>query len=342
VPGADASTDATARPPTPAASIAGAPSSTVTVRADARSAVIQAKLNAFLGIATPTYTLPDGTSVAVSAFFGMAGGFASPDFPRNRAIRDPLIQRLGLAPGFDWNRPAMADIQKLTQALIDAGNLPSSANVLDTWGVKPSLSSITLTPAARVRCMAFNFGIGIDCAGYAHQALLYAHGGTDGWYNLRSLGNENFMALGGNRAWQAVGVEGARPGDIVALSAASARSVGHVITVFDRQIATAQADRDALAAPILPLIYTSQTDQVMGYLAVTGSVSVFHFDASWGASAYPVADGAGVQRRQAMAIEGADGKGYMWICQGRDGFFANYESAPWGDPFNDIYHPRAG
>jgi hypothetical protein len=339
VPSPDASTDATA--PAPAPPIAGAPSGTVTVGAGARSAAIQAKLNAFLALATPTYTLPDGTSVAVSAFFGMSGGFASPNLKKNRAIRDPLIQRLGLGPGFDWARPAVADIQKLTQALIDAGNLPP-ADVLDTWGDPPSGKSITLTPAGRVRCMAFDFGIGIDCAGYSHQALLYAHGGTDGWYNLNTLGNENFMGLAGNRAWQAVGVDGARAGDIVALSAASARSVGHVITVFDHQIATEQADRDALAEPILPLIYTSQTDQVKSYLAVTGSVSVFHFDASWGASGYPVADGAGVQRRQAMAIGGADGKGSIWVCQCRDGFFANYESRPWGDPFNDIYHPRAG
>jgi hypothetical protein len=188
--------------------------------------------------------------------------------------------------------------------------------------------------------MAFDFGI--DCAGYAHQALLYAHGGTNAWYNLKSVGNEDFMYLGGNRAWQAVGVDGARPGDIVTLSAASAGAVGHVITVFDHQMATAQADRDALAKPILPLVYATQTDQVKSYLAMTDSVSVFLFDASWGAFGYPVLNGTGVQRRKAMAIGEADGKGHLWICQERDGFFANHQSSPWGDPFHNIYHPRAG
>jgi hypothetical protein len=304
VPGADASVaqpDATAATPPPASLVAGAPSGTVTVGADARSAAIQAKLNAFLGVATPSYTFPDGTSVVASAFFGMSGGFASPDLSKNRPTRDALIKKLGLRPGFDWARPAVADIQKLTQALIDAGNLPP-VSVLDKWGTTPTGSTITLTPAGRVRCMVFDFGIGIDCAGYAHQALLYAHGGTDGSYNLKSLGNENFMSLSRNRSWQPAGVDGARPGDILALSATSARDVGHVITVYDHQVATAQADRDALAAPVVSLVYSSQTAQVKSLLAVTGSVHLFLLDASWGASGYPVDDGAGVQRRKALAI----------------------------------------
>ena len=126
VPGPNASSNATAATPAPASPIAGAPSGTVTVGTDPRSAAIQAKLNAFLGIATPTYTLPDGTSVAVSAFFGMRGGYVSNHLAKNQAIRDPLIQRLGLRSSFDWSRPAVADIQQLTQALINAGQLPQA------------------------------------------------------------------------------------------------------------------------------------------------------------------------------------------------------------------------
>jgi hypothetical protein len=216
------------------------------------------------------------------------------------------------------------------------------ADVDDKWGTKPTWSPITLTPADRVRCMAFDFGIGIDCAGYAHQALLYAHGGTDRPYNLKSLGNENFMALSANRAWQPAGVDAARPGDIMALRPAAAGGVGHVITVYDHQVATAQGDRDTLAAPVLALVYGSQTDQVKSLLAVTGSVHLFLLDASWGAHAYPVGDGAGVQRRKALAIEGPDGRGYSWICQARKGYFLQNDSSPWGDPFDNIYHPRAG
>ena len=323
--------------------ISGTPGGIVTIGTDARSAAIQAKLNTVLKIATPTYTLPDGSSVTVSAFFGMSGkGFRSNALSRNMPARDKLIATKKLRTGFAWARPVLADVQVLTQALIDGGNLPGVV-VPNTYttDLLPTTESLNLTSAARVRCMAYDFGVGIDCAGYAHQALIYPQPANDGGlYNLKSVDKENFMGLASNTSWQPVGVDGARPGDIMALSAASPTDVGHVITIYDHQVATAQADRDALAAPFVGLINSWEKEAVQALIASTSTLHLFVLDASWGAGGNPVPDGAGVQRRRALVVDGNDGSGHAWICQTRDGYFTNCGLTPWRDPFDNIYHPK--
>ncbi len=269
----------------------------------ARTEAVQAKLDAFMKEATPTYRLPDGGDVAVPAFFRMGGnGKESTEVEQNRPLRTMVADRLGVRSYLDGGRPTLRDIRTLTQGLIDAGKLD------------PSIAD----PVLRVQTMAWNFGVGIDCAAYVQKAVYASQGGDAARYGLKALANEDLMSLSSNAKWENVGVAAARPGDVLTLAANE--DYGHATIVYEHRLAS-PAQRDALRAETA--LAASRDPKVSAVLA-DPKLHVLELDSSWGAGGV-AQKGGGVQRRTWLF-----GESTGWLCQQRNGTFAAFGATPFG------------
>jgi hypothetical protein len=154
------------------------------------------------------------------------------------------------------------DLVKLTQALIDAGRLP------------PPPGDV----AARIRQMQWDYGIGVDCAGYCKEALAATRAPGQRPLPLRAPGMESFRDLDGARraSFAKISITEARPGDLITLDEVPPERFGHNVMVYSR--ATADAARaKALAAEHGP--------RMAAFLASPGPHHVLEVDSSWGAGA---------------------------------------------------------
>jgi hypothetical protein len=177
------------------------------------------------------------------------------------------LRRIGLRAGLtDGQLGALkvgqgssASLVKMTQALIDAGKLPSQPSDL----------------AARIKTMQWTYGIGLDCAGYSKVALRAAHGRDLDFY---PAGFESFRDLDGKRSatFAKVAIAQARPGDLITLDPSPGGTYGHNVVVYDNAIADA-AQRAALSA--------TYGAPMTAFLASPGPHLVLQVDSSWGAGA---------------------------------------------------------
>jgi hypothetical protein len=325
--GLDASVASIIDTPTPPATdaIANAYSSfvkaqTVPVAAytvDPKTTAIQAKLDGFMQQMTPTYRLPDGSSVAVSAFFRMGGaGRQSPKVGDNLSVRKAVATKLGLKSYFDAGRPEVADIAKITQGLIDAGKL----------------GPVVGDEALAVRKMAWDFGVGIDCAGYVQRALYASQSGTRERYGLRDVANEDLMSLSSNPKWTNVGVAAARPGDVLTLAErrkddGTFVDVGHAMIVYEHELAS-PAQRESMRTNM------SQDPRVQAVLS-DPRLHVLKLDSSWG-TGDDAQNGAGVQRRTWLYGETTG----SWVCQVTDGSFWAYGQKPAAHSLGGVFRPK--
>jgi hypothetical protein len=293
-----------------------APVAVAAYTVDARSTAIQSKLDAFKQDMTPTYRMPDGSTVAVSAFFQMGpGGKQSPMLAANRGARDALASQLGVTSNFDYGRPDnLASIQKITQGLIDAGKLgPDTGDA-----------------ALQVRMMAWSFGVGIDCAGYVQNALYASQGGDAKRYGLGTISNENLLGLAYNSKWTNVGIAGARPGDVMTLgeirNGAKFVDFGHAVIVYEHQLA-GDKERDALRTKV-------GTDAEALKVLGDPKLHIFQLDSSWGTGNTPI-NGAGVQRRTWLY-----GESTGWLCQRANGAFGADGPTPAGHTLSGPFRPK--
>ncbi len=102
---------------------------------------------------------------------------------------------------------------------------------------------------SQIRMLMWNYGVGIDCAGYVQQAFLAVRKGTRATYGMKDIGNENLAALS-PRAFRTVPVERAHIGDLIILDPPEGETVGHMIVnrhyVFDTQAENGSQRSDAL------------------------------------------------------------------------------------------------
>ncbi len=198
------------RLPTPSVSLAA-----IVARMDP----VGAKLDQLKAAASGPYTVGDAI-VHSGAQFRMNGGH------NDAAVRDPKVTsalvhaaaRVGLAckvPALQMGRCDPKDLVKVTQALIDDGQLPKSS---------------TEPLADQIHNLQWRFGIGLDCAGYVHQALRAIHGDV-AKLGLRSAGNEDFTGLAANPHFKNVGPAAARPGDVIVLQGHGGGDPGHNLIV---------------------------------------------------------------------------------------------------------------
>jgi hypothetical protein len=175
------------------------------------------------------------------------------------------LHRIGLRAGLtdgqmralEVGQGSSASLVKMTQALIDAGKLPSGPSDL----------------ASRIKTMQWSYGIGMDCAGYSKVALRAAHGRDLGFYGA---GFESFRDLDGKRsaAFARVPIARARPGDLITLDPSPGGTYGHNVVVYDNRLA-GTAQRAALG--------TTYGAPMTAFLSSPGPHRVLEVDSSWGA-----------------------------------------------------------
>ena len=197
----------------------------------ARDVEVQRRLDDLRDAATPVYRT-DAGDVSVATPFRTAkdpallkdDGVPAGIYARREATVDAnrgallkIAASAGIAPGdvllVQIGRGSPELVRRLTQALLDQGRLP--ARVVSS-GAPPRESRDLPT---RVQAMMTDYGIGLDGAGYARQALP------------------------ASRGFARVGVADARPGDIVAFRS-SERAI-----VYDRRDATPDESAALRKAP---------------------------------------------------------------------------------------------
>ncbi|MCL2776699.1 MAG: hypothetical protein FWD73_01755 [Polyangiaceae bacterium] len=127
----------------------------------AADAKVQAKLDAVHDRFSGPYTV-NGASVPARPMFRMN---VNANNNRNELVK---ICQKAHVPGNAINnacmgRPTPEQLVQVTQALIDAGKLPAEDAKLNTV-------------EKRIRNMQFEWGIGVDCAGYVREAATAVHG----------------------------------------------------------------------------------------------------------------------------------------------------------------------
>jgi hypothetical protein len=238
---------------------------------------IQSRLDAFRAAATPIYHTPEG-DVKVAAPFRLQGGYPAHEaavVQSTQATLRAVAKSIGMSDGevtvIKAGRATPAQVQRLTQGLIDAGRLPPPAG--------------TVTLEARVRQMMSDHGVGLDCAGYARQAFVAAHPGASG-VRWRAPVNEDLSGLAA-RGLVNLSMSDAQTGDLVVLKAPTAREYGHTLIVYDARPATT-ADLELLQT-------ITAIDPVVASIAKSPLLRAIVVDASWGS--YGDATRGGVQQR---------------------------------------------
>jgi hypothetical protein len=237
--------------------------------------VLGARLDAFLSLATPTFHTKEG-DVTVSIAFRMSG-----EYPGNgRRVSDnagALVtagRRIGLTEGtvslVKSGRGSVEQVTRLAQALIDEGHLAPQGEG-------------TLKLAGRVRQMMFQYGVGVDCAGYVQQAFLAAHGVARAAVGLRPPLLEDLSGLD-RRGYVRVALADVRTGDVFVLFPPPGASVGHRAIVRDVH-PTTSAEFDLL----------NKSVGVSNEQATGGHWTTFVVDSSWGSGG--AAQDGGVARR---------------------------------------------
>lgn len=243
------------------------------------AAAIQTRLDAFLAAATPTYHTPEG-DVSVAAPFRIRRGFTVHEadvVQPNQSVLHAVAKSIGMTEGeitvIQAGRATPAQIRRLTQGLVDSGKLPLPGK--DT----------PAPLAGRLRQMMFDFGIGLDCAGYVRQAFVASHPDVSG-VSLRAPVNESLSGLAA-RGFFRLPLSQARTGDIIVLNPPSPREYGHTLIVHDARPATL-ADREQLKD-------LAQTDDKVRRIQGSDRLSVLVVDSSWGSWGSALRGGASRQ-----------------------------------------------
>jgi len=222
---------------------------------------VQRALDAFMARANASYRVGSET-VRVSPGFRMNEGYGPSVAKAAAAIAKRLptgtvaMSTIGRVVS---GKGTPEQVQKVTQALIDAGALRDFAGD---------------TPEKSIRGMMFHYGIGNDCSGYTYQA----HASVKGARFDPDVAPGRLVSRDARDA---------RPGDIMRLIAANgARGAGsgHKVIVYSHEVRPAGSP-----PPRVP-----NRPEVPGSFTAGGPVHVFELDSSWGGG--PRADFGGVER----------------------------------------------
>ncbi len=279
---------------------------------------IQVALDAFMEGAASSYRA-EGRTVQVAAFFRMNGGLHTVA-PADDSARDAVLYRAGLAQAgamVSVGRGTLPEVQRVAQALIDAGKLEA--------GTPETLCD-------RVRSMMWRYGVGIDCAGYAQKAFLESRHADPKAFGLRRADYEDLQSLDTNPAFKRVGVESARPGDLFILGPAGdpPRGPGHCLVVYSNQVADGRTKE---------LLLARCGTQASRFIQESQRMHVYQVDSSWGAGP----DGAsygGVRRETWLYEETSKTWARYSPAQAREGgsgFASGPE--PCDHPIRGVYRP---
>jgi hypothetical protein len=212
------------------------------------------------------YGTPEGV-VSVPPPFKMTNMFPNQRalVERSRAELQSVLKNVPVklqAPGSNLTngRATPAQLTRVTQTLIDTGHLP--------LGPAPPRAM-----QDRIRLMMFEFGLGVDCAGYVQQAYLRATGLTARGAGFRAAGNEDLSSLEERGFTRVRSLAEVRPGDIVSLGPPALGEAGHRVIVYEQHVAS-DAERTAEVA----------AGRLSESFVRAGPVRAFQVDSSWGAN----------------------------------------------------------
>jgi hypothetical protein len=269
---------------------------------------MQQRMDAFKESATPTFHTPQGDATVAIPFHMNTGGN-----PYQQELTD-LGAKVGLSPRqanlVANGRGTPQEIQRMTQALIDARKLPPG-----------SPSDLT----NRIRTMMCNYGVGLDCAGYVQQAFLASRGISRSQTGLAEVDKEDLTGLAG-KGFKRVPQSQIREGDLLVLGPPPSSRTGHTLIVRASRLATPEEalDLERKAAPGWQNAAPSQLRRL-------------ELDSSWGNGGR--AEAGGVQR-QIFWHDEANGS---WMRQTSSGGSWRVEppnSIYFGHPIDGVYRPR--
>lgn len=152
-------------------------------------------------------------------------------------------------------RATPTELVKVTQALIDAGELAAPGN------------------AENIRQMQWRFGIGLDCVGYSRQAAALA-AGPAGTHAFRGRADDGMLHTVSNGHFQRASVPThARPGDLFCLTSPTKGEPGHNVCVYSHRTVTTGSALGQLTG----------NAAAQRFVAEPGLVHAFEVDSSWGA-----------------------------------------------------------
>lgn len=263
------------------------------VRPGDRDTVAGQRLDALRDRFSGPYVV-DGASVTARPMFRMNKGANERSAKAHEKELDAIAARAGVnVVMVKLGQGSPRDLVKITQALIDAGKLP------------PPPGDI----ATRIRRMQWEWGIGVDCAGYTYQAVVVASGAPAHALGLKPLGYEDFRHMGDPaKRFAKVDPTLARPGDVMTLDPLPPETVGHNVIVRSH--------------------------------TTNGTLHVFEVDSSWGAGA----DGAdyGGFRRDTWTYDDAT-KVWTWTNNHVSPPVTETSlDGPAGERFHGCYRPKVG
>ncbi len=269
---------------------------------------MQQRLDAFMDSATPTFHTPQGDAKVPIPFHFNAGGN-----PQQSELTR-LGAQVGLSPTqvghLCVGRGTPQEIQRMTQALIDAGKLPP--------GPSSDLTN-------RIRTMMCDYGVGLDCAGYVQQAFLASRGIARSQTGLKDIEKEDLTALAG-KGFKRVPESQIREGDLLILAPPPNSRIGHTLIVRASRLATPE---EALAM---------ERQAPHGWQNPAPSqLRRIELDSSWGNGGHPEAGGV---QRQIFWHDEANGSwmrqsssGGAWLVEPSKAIYYNH-------PIEGVYRPQ--
>ena len=239
---------------------------------NARDAAVQQRLDAFRDRFSGPYSVA-GAKVTAQPMFRMntPGAHNAKSMEAHAAELTRICQRAGIAEAAAparFGRCTPEQLVKVTQALIDAGKLPAAD------AAHPTLTD-------RIRGMQWEWGIGVDCAGYTQQAAAEAHGPSGAVFRATSLMGDMFSGMMTDKRFTSVQIASIRPGDVIHLDSPNVGGVGHNVICSGHTMLDDQARKQLLTQDSkhpLPL-----DEKAKAFLNGAGPFHAIDVDSSWGA-----------------------------------------------------------
>lgn len=236
-----------------------------------RDAAVQQRLDAFRDRFSGPYNIAGGRVSAPPMFrMNTPGSFNAAKMKAHAGELSQICAKAGVASAAG---PAMVgrctpeQLVKVTQALLDAGKLPPA-------------DAAHRTPAERVRGMQWEWGVGVDCAGYTQQAAADAHGAAGKVFKANPMGDV-FSGMINDKRFQTVDIAHIRAGDVLHLDALKAGAVGHNVVCYSHATLDDATRAKMLAPKKLPEL--PLTREATAFLSGKGPFHTFEVDSSWGA-----------------------------------------------------------
>jgi hypothetical protein len=309
-----------------------------------RTADAQAKLDVVRARFSGPYKV-DGATVSAPPMFRMNVPYtlSAKNAEDNKEELVKICKKAGISGNVLNNarvgRPTPEQLVQVTQALIDAGKLPPPNRDLNT-------------AEKRIHQMQFDWGIGVDCAGYVREAAIAVHGngaqslvnGTNRSGAIHSILQTpafNKVAFKEGTNPKVHNIRDIRTGDIIHLDSKDPKEVGHNVIVHSHEVAT-DSMRDELWARAASARHVPHS--VDEFFRGKGPFHVLHVDSSWGVDL----DGPkhGGFRRDTWVYDESSGKwgtflpGVKLISEDKPVFIID-QDGPYDHKFKDAFRPAS-